>query len=202
MKKHIHAILLFILLTSLLAGCAFMHVKSSQCPMVELVPHQWLQLPPPAQMKFNFLATQILTANYKIQQKKYTYTSQVQIDANSKRLIILAIAGWGGEVFSINYDGARVLTNSSPMPHADMNVEHVLVDFILTYASLDVLNSLLQTTAIKIVAKPQQRIFLLYNKPIIKIDYNDTDPWRGRIVLQNIFYHYRLTISTVKLKPN
>ena len=86
------------------------------------------------------------------------------------------------------------------MPHANMGVKHVLTDFILTYASDDLLRSLLSSTKIKLIATKYQRIFLLHNKPIIKINYKTINPWAGPIVLQNLNLHYTIKIKTVTYK--
>ena len=47
----------------------------------------------------NRTATQILTAEYQIKDKIQTYTSQVQVETTPEKLVLVAIAGWGGEIF-------------------------------------------------------------------------------------------------------
>lgn len=201
MKKHL-VIFTLCLFTAALSGCALFRTKAVESPKVEIVKGQWIQLPQPAQLKFNLTATQILTATYNIKNKVYSYTSQVQVEKTPEHLILVAVAGWGGEIFSINYNGITIKTSSLPMPHANMGVQHVLTDFILTYASSDLLKSLLNSTKIKLKTTKYQRVFLLHNKPIIKINYKTANPWAGPIVLQNLNLHYTIKIATVTYKKS
>ena len=63
------------------------------------LPNQWIKLPTLRQLDLNRTATQILTAEYQIKDKIQTYTSQVQVETTPEKLVLVAIAGWGGEIF-------------------------------------------------------------------------------------------------------
>jgi hypothetical protein len=199
MKKYFTLAILPLLITSLLTltGCAALHTESVTAPKVELIAGQWLTLPSPAQLALNVNATQILTAQYTLKNKPQTYTSQLQIEASEQRLVMLAMAGWGGELFSIDYDGINIKTSSLPMPNSAIGIQHTLTDFILTYADAELLRDMLQTTNIKLINKPRQRIFTLHRQPIIKIDYQNLDPWQGNITLRNLKYRYLIKIMTI-----
>lgn len=194
MKKYLLFSLL-LLISALLTGCAFLRAKAIEIPRVELLPGQWIQLPTPAQLKFNVTAAQILTAEYKISNHLHSYTSQVQVEKNSQHLILVTLAGWGGELFSVNYDGVTIKTSSLPMPNLEMGLQHALTDFIFTYADVALIKHMLQTTEIKLVSKPRQRVFMLHNQPVIKIDYQNINPWQGNIVLRNFKYNYTIKIA-------
>ena len=73
MKKYL-AIFTLCLFTAALSGCAIFRSKAVESPKVEIVKGQWVQLPRPAQLKFNLTATQRLTATYHIKNKVYSYT--------------------------------------------------------------------------------------------------------------------------------
>lgn len=196
MKKC--SVFLLLLITGvLLAGCSSLRSKPAVCPKVELLTGQWVQLPKPSQLAFNVVATQILTAEYKAFNHSHNNTSQVQVEKTPQRLVLIALAGWGGELFSINYDGAKIKTSSLSIPNLSIGLKHVLTDFILTYASAAEVENLLKTTEIQVVFKPHQRIFILHDKPVIKIDYENIDPWKGTVVLHNFKYNYSIKIVTV-----
>lgn len=198
MKKH-YIYLLILLNSALLTGCTSLRPAPTTATVnstrVELLAGQWIQLPKPAQLKFNIAITQILTAEYKIANRSYRYISQVQIEKTPQRLVLLTMAGWGGELFSVDYDGVTIKTNSLPMPNLKMGLQHALTDFILTYADTTLVKQLLQTTEIKFISTPRQRIFMLHNKPVITIDYQGTNPWQDQIILRNLQYNYTIKIS-------
>jgi hypothetical protein len=191
MKKYLLIILL------LLSGCVGFHAPTTISPKVEIIPGQWIQLPQPKQLAFNITAAQILTAKYKIKNKTYSYTSQVQVEKTPQHLILVAVAGWGGELFSIYYNGITIKTSSLPMEHAGLGIQHVLSDFILIYADKNLLDNILKSTNIKLKINKQQRIFLLHNKPIITIHYQNANPWQGNIVLHNLKLNYTIKITTI-----
>jgi hypothetical protein len=195
MKIYIKLVF-FLLIIADLAGCAIIRSSSSVGPAVELVPGQSVQLPQPAQMELNTSATQILTAKYQIKNQTNNYTTQVQVEANPKNLTLVAVTNWG-ELFSINYNGADIKIRSLPMPNTLIGGQHTLVDFILIYAPADLLKKLLTATNVKLVLKPQQRIFIMNNQPLITIDYQDPNPWKGKVALRNFKYKYTISITTI-----
>lgn len=189
---------LFLLLLVLsCTSCAIFRADKTASPRVEIVPDQWIQLPKPSQLAFNVTATQILTAAYKIQGKIYSHTTQVQVEKTPQRLVLVAVSSWGGQIFSIDYDGASIKTSSLPIKHATTGIQHVLTDFILTYARTDLVKNLLLSTDIKLTLKKNQRIFMLHNKPIIKIDYQSSNIWNSKITLNNLKLHYTIKITPV-----
>ena len=171
--------------------------KSVESPKVEIIKGQWITLPIPSQLNFNVTATQILTAQYKIKNKIKSYTSQVQVEKTPRKLVLVAVADWGGEIFSIDYNGVTIITSSLPMPNAALGIKHVLTDFIFTYASQQALNKILNSTQIKLIERPRERLFMLNNKPIIKINYQHKNPWQGQVILHNLTLHYAITIKTI-----
>ncbi len=195
MKKLFICLLSFLLLS----GCTTLFRSNAvESPKVEILKGQWVTLPKPSQLGFNVNATQILTAQYKIKGKIKSHTSQVQIEKTPSKLVMVAVAGWGGEIFSIDYNGITIKTSSLPMPNASIGIQHVLTDFIFTYASANELKKMLTSTQIKLISKNRQRIFMLNNKPIIKINYQSKNPWKGEVVLHNLKLQYKITIQTIR----
>ena len=138
-----------------------------------------------------------MTAEYIIKGKKSVYTSQVQVEKTPEHLVLVALAGWGGEVFSINYDGNSIKTNSMPIPNVGVGIDHTLTDFILTYGDASLLKQMLKKTSIDLVDGPRKRVFLFQGDPIIKINYQHDDPWQGNVTIENLKYKYKINISTI-----
>lgn len=181
-----------------LTSCtALFRSQAVESPKVEVIKGQWITLPKPSELSFNVTATQILTAQYKIKNKIRSYASQVQVEKTSSKLVLVAVAGWGGEIFSIDYNGVTIKTSSLPMPNATLGIQHVLTDFIFTYASKKELDKILSSTSIKLINKPRERLFVLNGKPIIRINYQNQNPWQGQVVLQNLKLHYTIIIKTI-----
>jgi hypothetical protein len=188
-------------LTLFISSCSLFQTKQTQAPTITIAPNQTVELPSPSELDFNLVATQILTAEYQIKDKKDTYSSQVQIEKKGNRLVMVALGGWGGEIFSLQYDGNQIKSSSLPMPHANMGIKYALSDFILTYAPANVLTQMFKQTDIKVIASPLERTFLLKGKIIIEILYQNPDPWKGKIELSNNIYHYQIDIQTLSSKP-
>jgi len=183
-----------------LSSCALFRSNNEDKPNVTFTKGQTVELPSPLALNFNLTATQILTAEYIIKGKKDSYSSQVEIEKNGDKLIMVALGGWGGEIFSIKYNGQKIQSSSLPMPHASMGIKYALTDFILTYAPESVLKKMLQSTNITMQIKPLKRIFILNDKPIISIEYGSKNPWKGKVYLQNFIYHYTISIDTLSVK--
>ena len=201
MNKFLTTLLLLLSSSVLLSGCALFQVKAETTPKLEIAPNQWLQLPTPAQLDLTLEATQILRANYQINGRTKTYTSQVQVEANRNRLVLVAISPWGGELFSIDYNGTRIDSTSLPMPNAAMGVKHTLTDFMLTYASPQLIQQLLRNTSIVFQYSQHKRLFLLKGKPFISITYSGKTPWISQIAFKNTLLNYTLYIKTVSVIP-
>jgi hypothetical protein len=191
-------IILTIVLT--LSSCALFRKQSESTPRVEVVKGQWIQLPTPAALAFNGQASQILTGIYHIKGKIQTYTSQVEIEKTPHKLVLVALSGLGGELFSLVYNGITLKSSSLPMPNAAMGIKHTLTDFIFTYAPKSLLQSILSHTDITLQATPLKRIFYLDSKPIIQITYQYKNPWHGHITYKNLTLHYTVRISTTSYK--
>jgi len=200
MKNHYGRMLLLVISILVFAGCASVpHAKKTVITReVTLAPGQTVELPTPDKLGFDKVtATQILTAEYQVDGRPSSYTTQVQIEKTPKRLVLVAVAGWGGEIFSIDYQGEKIDASSLPMPNSSMGIQHVLSDFIFTYAPDTLLKTLLKSTDIRLVIKKNERQFLLKDKPILTIQYQYNNPWKGNVVLHNAVLNYTIKISTI-----
>lgn len=185
----------------LLSSCATLfHHHAVQPAIVSIAPGQTVKLPLPRELPFNLSATQILTASYHIKNKTQTVSTQVQVEKHQNHLVLVAVAGWGGQIFSIDYNGSRIKTSSLPMPNVALGINHVLSDFIFTYAPPALIKKMLRHTTITFKQSEKSRLFLLHKKPIITIRYQNKNPWRGNVILKNKALHYTITIQTITVK--
>ncbi len=185
-----------------LSGCMFLKKQQVETPRVTVSEGQTIELPTPEQLNLNLTATQIVSAGYVIKGETKNYTSEVHVLVTPEKIVMLAVSGWGGQLFSVTYTGHTITSSSLPMPNANMGVEHTLTDFIFTYATPELLSSVLSSTRIKLVLKPNQRIFLIDNQPMMQIDYQNSDPWQGKVVVHNYELNYTVTIETIELKTH
>jgi len=182
--------------TLLLCGCA--HLTPTPTPMPPTTPTiqmagQTLTLPSPAALNLHQTATQLLSAQYKQQH----YTTQVQVETSPQRIILVALSGWGGQVFSINYDGHSIHSNSLPMKNGAIGIHQVLSDFVITYAPATVINHMFAGTPLQLKTTPNQRQVIAHGQPILVINYQYPNPWQGQVTLNNLALHYTMTITTV-----
>ena len=185
--------LMFLMIPILFSGCALFKTSNIQAPQVELIKGQSVTLPPPSVFQKNITATQILTATY----GQDTYSSQVEVELSPQKLVLVALAGWGGEVFSIVYDGQNIQSSSLPMPHASMGISHTLMDFVLTYAPEDSVKTMLLNTGVTLSVTPLKRTYWFNGKKILSIDYQYPDPWKGSVILHNLYFGYKINIQTL-----
>lgn len=192
---HKLRLLLLCVLLPWLTACVTMHANPNITPTINIGDQQPITLPTPAELHMQLTATQLLSAQYGQKQ----YTTQVQVEATPQHLVLVALSGWGGQVFAIDYDGKQIHNSSLPMKNSQAGIHHVLTDFIFTYASPDVINTMLQGTSLTLNTTPKQRQILQQGKPIIQIDYQYTNPWQGQVTLKNLALHYTVTITTVSM---
>ena len=181
-----------------LSACVTPRLNPTQTPKIIIAGNQSAQLPQPSALALNINVTQILTAKA----KKKTYTTQVVAEVTPKRITLIALGGWGGQLFSINYDGKTIVSKSLPIKHAGIGIQQTLADFIFTYAPVNVLRDMLKTTNITLSVKPLQRTFIQHGKSVIKINYQHSNPWQGKITLQNLSQHYMIDIQTIAVREN
>lgn len=180
----------------LLAGCVSMQHNLATAKGLPIAPGVVMPLPKLSTLDLHLTASQLLTAHY----GKKAITSQVQVEINSHKLVMVAFGGWGGEVFSINYNGKQIKSSHLPMPHAAVGVQSVLRDFLLTYTPLGKLQKLLQSQDITVVQTGRVRKLQVAGKTIIKIVYAHANPWQGSVRLYNYLRHYKINITTLSMQ--
>jgi hypothetical protein len=118
----------------------------------------------------------------------------LEIDADRLTLVGLA---FGQRVMTLQYDGKELKTWRHFMLPPQVRGEDVLEDLQLTLWPADALRAALpagwnlQDTA---EGAGQRRTLSFEGQPVTVIDYPHAQRWGGKVVLDNLRYHYRLTI--------
>lgn len=102
----------------------------------------------------------------------------------------------GQRVLSMNYDGKTLQSWRHPMLPSQVRVEDVMEDTQLTLWPLAAIREALPT-GWQIEQQGLRRTLSLQGEPVMVIDYSAPTPWDGKVELNNLRYHYRLTIESV-----
>ena len=196
MKIKLFAILLS---SILLSNCAMFQFNQQDSITIDITPKNSILLPPPSKLGLNENLNQIVSATYTDKDgKKTNYTTQTIVQIDDKHIVMVALAGWGGSLFKLDYDGGKITSSSIPLPNKNIGIKQSLTEFILSNAPISVVKSMFLNTNIHIVEKDDERLFIDQNdKKIITIKYSKNKDHKSVIVINNYFYHYIITITDI-----
>jgi len=117
----------------------------------------------------------------------------VEIDQQQFNMVGLA---FGQRVLSLQYDGQTLQSWRHPMLPSQVRAEDVLEDTQLTLWPLAAIRQALPA-GWTIEQQGLQRTLRLQGEPVMVINYSTLTPWDGKVELNNLRYHYRLTIESV-----
>ncbi|MDB5989216.1 MAG: hypothetical protein JWQ10_619 [Herbaspirillum sp.] len=135
----------------------------------------------------------------------------LEIDADQLTLVGLA---FGQRVMTLQYDGHELKTWRHVMLPPQVRGEDVLEDMQLTLWPAAAIRAALpsgwdlQDSAPGTPNAPNtpsahwQRTLSFEAQPIMVIDYAGPQRWGGQVVLNNLRYHYRLTITSADVDAN
>jgi uncharacterized protein YfaS (alpha-2-macroglobulin family) len=101
----------------------------------------------------------------------------------------------GQRVLSMNYDGKTLQSWRHPMLPSQVRVEDVMEDTQLTLWPLAAIREALPP-GWQIEQQGLRRTLSLQGEPVMVIDYSAPTPWDGKVELNNLRYHYHLTIES------
>ncbi|MCP1574214.1 hypothetical protein J2S30_002593 [Herbaspirillum rubrisubalbicans] len=117
----------------------------------------------------------------------------LEIDADHLDLVGLA---FGQRVMSLHYDGQQLQVWRHALLPSQVQGDDVLQDVQLTLWPVSALRQALPE-GWELREAEGQRTLLLHGETIAVIDYPDRKPWGGKVILNNLRYHYKLTIQSV-----
>jgi hypothetical protein len=116
----------------------------------------------------------------------------LEVDPNHLELVGLA---FGQRVLSLHYDGTKLTSWRHIMLPAQVRAEDVLDDLQLTLWPREAIESALPS-GWRVVDQGLRRTVYMEQEVVTTIDYSGMPRWSGTVVLDNLRYHYRLTIQT------
>lgn len=144
------------------------------------------------------MAPATLGANINVQQqltverdgRTHDLLAALEVDPAHLRLVGLAL---GMRVLSLEYDGVNVNEWRHPMLPAQVRADDVLEDLQLTLWPRDALEAALPP-GWEIEDDDLRRTLRLNGEVVATITYSAMPRWQGTAVLENLRYHYRLTV--------
>jgi len=121
----------------------------------------------------------------------------LEIDQDHLQLVGLA---FGQRVMSISYDGKQLHSWRHLMLPSQVQPEDVLSDIQLTLWPADEINKALPS-GWRLEDDGLRRTLTLDGAPYAVVRYQQMPRWSGTVVLENLRYHYRLTIQSVPAGP-
>ncbi|MFZ6758552.1 DUF3261 domain-containing protein [Undibacterium sp. Ji50W] len=171
-----------LLMLAILSGCATAPPASNQARL-------GLKLPP-ASLGENFSVQQHLKVerNGRIDE----LDAALEVDGGQLELVGLA---FGQRVLSLSYDGKELKSWRHMMLPAQVKAEDVLEDMQLSLWPVQAIAQALPA-GWRIEERGLRRLLYLENELVASIDYSRMPRWSGTVVLNNLRYHYRLTIQS------
>ncbi len=140
-------------------------------------------------------AVQLITARYKDRQESL----QAVVQAGTGHMKVIVTLPSGPRVLSVAWDGGKVETTREAMTPESLSGDHLIADIMTIYAPAEVLRAGLSGATLEVEASGARRI-VAGGQPVISVVRPAQDPWRGRAVLENTSYGYRLDIVSQDLE--
>src|SRR5215472_17352225 len=121
----------------------------------------------------------------------------LEIDAERIDMVGLML---GQPVLALHYDGKTLRTWRHAMMTDELRGEDVLENLQLTLWPVEQIRAALPV-GWRIEENGRQRTILENDMPIAVIEYSTQMRWSGTVELNNLRYHYRLTIRTAPTGP-
>lgn len=164
---------------AILAGCA-----TTPPPQARL----GLKLPPAA-----LGASISVQQHLKVERGGRTDDLDVALQVEPEAIDVVGLA-FGQRVLTMHYDGKELTSWRHVMLPSQVRPEDVLEDMQLTLWPAEAIASALPE-GWRVAEQGATRTLYLANEPIMKISYSGTPRWSGTVVLENLRYHYKLTIQ-------
>jgi hypothetical protein len=168
-----------LLAAALLGGCA-----TAPQPQARL----GLMLPPAA------LGTAISVQQHlTVERGGRTDDLDVALQVEPEAIDMVGLA-FGQRVLTLHYDGVKLTSWRHAMLPSQVRAEDVLEDMQLTLWPADVIAARLPA-GWRIAEQGLSRTLYLADEPVMRIAYSGAPRWSGTVQLENLRYHYKLTIQ-------
>ncbi|KQZ28167.1 DUF3261 domain-containing protein [Duganella sp. Root1480D1] len=129
----------------------------------------------------------------KVERNGRTDDLDVALQVEPEAVDVVGLA-FGQRVLSLHYDGKALSSWRHVMLPAQVRAEDVLEDIQLTLWPADAVAAALPA-GWRVAEQGRLRTLYLDEAPVMQITYSDAQRWNGTVVLENLRYHYKLTIQ-------
>lgn len=147
-----------------------------------------LKLPPAA------LGTSISVQQHlKVERNGRIDDLDVALQVEPEAIDVVGLA-FGQRVLTLRYDGKELSSWRHLMLPSQVRAEDVLEDMQLTLWPVDAIAAALPA-GWRVAEQGRKRTVYFADEPIMQIVYSGEPRWSGTVVLENLRYHYKLTIQ-------
>ena len=129
----------------------------------------------------------------KVERAGRTDDLDVALQVEPEAIDVVGLA-FGQRVLTMHYDGKELTSWRHVMLPSQVRPEDVLEDMQLTLWPAEAVAAALPD-GWRIAEQGTTRSLYLADEPIMRISYSGTPRWSGTVVLENLRYHYKLTIQ-------
>jgi hypothetical protein len=147
-----------------------------------------LKLPPSA-LGASISVQQHLT----VERNGRTDDLDVALQVEPEAIDVVGLA-FGQRVLTLHYDGKELSSWRHVMLPSQVRAEDVLEDMQLTLWPADAIAAVLPA-GWRVAEQGAMRTLYLADEPVMQIVYSGSPRWSGIVVLENLRYHYKLTIQ-------
>jgi hypothetical protein len=129
----------------------------------------------------------------KVERNGRTDDLDVALQVEPEAIDVVGLA-FGQRVLTLHYDGKELTSWRHMMLPSQVRAEDVLEDMQLTLWPVDAIAAALPS-GWRVAQQGARRTLYLEDQPVMEIAYSGTPRWSGTVVLENLRYHYKLTIQ-------
>lgn len=130
----------------------------------------------------------------KVERNGRTDDMDVALQVEPEAIDVVGLA-FGQRVLTLHYDGKDLTSWRHVMLPSQVRAEDVLEDMQLTLWPAEAIAAALPA-GWRVADQGAKRTLYLDNEPIMQIAYSGNPRWSGTVVLENLRYHYKLTIES------
>jgi hypothetical protein len=180
-------IILLVVASIFFGGCSLFQTDSENDIQVEFMPGVTITLPEPHELNMDEKLSQIVSATYHADGKESHFSTQIEVIVDSKHIVMIALAGWGGSLFKLDYNGKHIQSSSLPMPNQNIGVKQSLTEFIICNAPLIVVQEMFAHTGLHIQENDNERLVLdKDDNKVMSVIYSKD----GDKLIHNYHYNY------------
>jgi len=186
----------------LLSGCALFDApRSTPLPGGA----QW-QLLSPDQLGRSISVTQRVTGNFNGQSVALLFYLEVTPD----RLALVGTTPDGSELFSLEKTASALNVHATPLLPKQLRPEMVLADLQMAFWPAAAIEKNLRDTDLQLREQNEavgmrrtitQQSTQQNGEPVITIDYDSADRWRGSVRFEQHVWHYSYVVETLQSSP-